>query len=245
VATIAQYLDLAEGVHGDFQSTKSFDECRLPRGFKCQKWEQGSLIGNGLQGGIFTKKGVEVIVALKGTQGGPGGSFSLDGSKRTTALADISADVRLALGIIPNQASGAYKLVKIAMELGEGPVSIVGHSLGGALAQVAGNWTGRPFISFCGPGMKGQVKLSCFNFLKPMQMTRSIFSKSADDTVGICFGIRGDWIHNYGHHMGWEKVFDYPGHGGKHDLDTMRAALRAADYLDKTPRDIYSVWPAS
>jgi putative lipase involved disintegration of autophagic bodies len=106
-------------------------------------WVTGTWLGNGLQGGIY-QNDEEVICAFKGTaMGRPPGQ---------TIVADLTADLRLALGIIPNQAGGAYALVKTAQEIAKGRVvTATGHSLGGALAQVVGKWCNVPFVTFNAP----------------------------------------------------------------------------------------------
>jgi hypothetical protein len=120
-------------------------------------------------------------------------------------------------------------------------LSIVGHSLGGGLAQVVGNWTGVPFISFNGPGMASHLKLSAFNVFKPKQMLRSIRSDATGRSSGICFVVRHDFIGSYGKHVGHLFLLDQNG-GDTHSLQAIRRGLRNHGLLDREPQDISARW---
>ena len=147
--------------------------------------------------------------------------------------------------ILPNQAGNALGLVHAAAEVAKGrPISTVGHSLGGGLAQVAGNWSTYPFISFNGPGMRGTVRLSSLNVFKPTQWGRSIISPSAGSTIGISFRIRGDVVASYGAQLGKDIVMDAPGvkRLARHDLMEVQNALRRDKYWRKTPYEIEPKW---
>lgn len=95
----------------------------------------GSTIGDAFQGAIFARGG-EIITAFKGTS-----------QKR-----DLIADVKLALGMNTYQYSDACEFVK--KHIGHaGNVYVVGHSLGGAIAQVVGNRLRKRFVTFNAPGV--------------------------------------------------------------------------------------------
>ncbi|GAB4186623.1 MAG: hypothetical protein OHK0024_26980 [Thalassobaculales bacterium] len=177
MAMIAEYAQFARSVYNR-------DEAFALGGWQCIKWESGTWYGNGFQGGIFIGDR-EIIVACKGTS-----------LKTQAAPSDLSADLRIGVGAIPNQAGSAYKMVKAAMQVAAGRViSITGHSLGGALAQVVGYWCNVPFVSFNAPPMKGNIRASHFNFLKPVQMARSWSAPSmADINGGWNFRVNGDFI---------------------------------------------------
>lgn len=146
-----------------------------------QHWETGTLFGDGFQGGIW-QSDTDVVVGCCGTNPGQKGKF----------LSDLGADLRIGLRILPNQASSARKMVRVAKGIAQGRrVSVTGHSLGGGLAQVMGVWEEVPFVTFNAPAMKHVVKAAHINVFKPMMMIRSIRAKSADDTVGVNFRIRG------------------------------------------------------
>ncbi len=136
--------------------------------------------------GIF-EDNKEVIVAFSGTMGGP----------LTAPISQNTANARIGIYVIPNMAGSGQALVRWAERLNK-PISIVGHSLGGGLAQVIGAWSNHPFISFNGPGMARHLRASTYNFLKPRQMARSRHAVKADDAVGLCFNIRGDFVAEWG-----------------------------------------------
>lgn len=149
--------------------------------WQVQKWETGTLFGDGFQGGIWYSQH-EVVVGCCGTNPKQKGKF----------LSDLSADIRIGLRILPNQASSARQMVRAAKQVaGSRRVSVTGHSLGGGLAQIVGVWEEVPFVTFNAPAMKHAVKAANFNILKPMMMIRTLASKSADDTAGVNFRIRG------------------------------------------------------
>lgn len=203
--------------------------------WETQPWEWATWYGNGFQGGVFAND-AEVIVAFSGTKG----------SLTTAPISQNSGNARIGVNVIPNMAGSAMKMVTWAKENAFGkPVSIVGHSLGGALAQVVGNWSGCPFISFNGPGIVSQLKMSAFNIFKSQQMVRSIASANTSDTIGICFDIRGDWIAGFGYHIGYEVELDAPASvASKHSLDALYSAL-GASRRQMRPRQILSTWPSA
>lgn len=230
MALIEEYFDLVAACN-----TVEAQPNGVARGWRVQKWEMASLLGNGFRGGVFESES-EIIVGFSGTGGG-----SAAGSQWT-------ADIRIGAQVIPNMAGGAQDMVSWAKTLSGGrkPVSIAGHSLGGALAQVVGNWSGCPFIAFNGPGMKSHLKISAFNIFKPMQMIRSALAKNTDDTIGICFSVKGDPVATYGYHVGYEIVLNANVEGlrNKHIMNPgMFLGLSTGGYLKKTPRDILSIWP--
>jgi hypothetical protein len=203
-----------------------------------QKWETGTLFGDGFQGGIWQSK-TDVVVGCCGTNPKQKGKF----------LSDLSADIKIGLRIMPNQASSARKMVKAAKEIA-GPkrrVSVCGHSLGGGLAQVVGVWEQVPFVTFNAPAMKHVIKAAQVNIFKPQVMLRTILAKSADDTSGVNFRIRGlgmdgvvrnDIVSVHGlagGHVG--MVVDLPAKSstGAHGKNTCWQAVLATDWSNINP----------
>lgn len=219
MATMLEYANLANAVYSR--------ETHLVGGWDCQLWEEGTWFGNGFQGGIYQGDG-EVIVAFKGTALGS-----------DTTVSDLTADARIGVGVIPNQAGGAYRMVVTGKEIaGSRPITIVGHSLGGALAQVAGVWCELPFVAFNSPGMKDHIKASAYNVFKPVQMARTLKSKSPDQISGWNMRINGDPVSRFGHHVGVEAVL--PGAAVSnplkaHSMDTCLDAVNASDYKTLEP----------
>ncbi|WP_426956366.1 lipase family protein [Muricoccus radiodurans] len=153
-----------------------------------QKWETGTLFGNGFQGGIW-QNSTDVVVGCCGTNPKQKGKF----------LADLGADLKIGLRILPNQATGARKMLKAAKAMAQGRrVSITGHSLGGGLAQVAGLWEEVPFVTFNAPAMAHVIKAAHINIFKPQMMVRTIKSKAGSDTPGLNFRITEDKVSMHG-----------------------------------------------
>jgi hypothetical protein len=93
------------------------------------QWEAGTA-ANGFQGAILESPW-EFVCAFKGSQ--PPG--------KTTAFNDwLVNDRQIALNQVPQQTGRAKDMVDTALQMATGykPVSIVGHSLGGGLAQLVG-----------------------------------------------------------------------------------------------------------
>src|SRR5262249_16898846 len=117
-------------------------------------------IGSGFQAAYFTVSGgagPEKVIAIAGTQGFAG--------------SDWLADAKLAISLMPRQASSAEKFFRSVIPNGTDPeeVIVVGHSLGGALAQALGFWHGVRFVTFNAPGMGATLALSMTNVFKPKQ----------------------------------------------------------------------------
>jgi hypothetical protein len=224
LATIAYYLDIAEAVYQRGPS---------PLGrWRVQKWETATWYGDGFQGGIF-EDDREVIVAFSGTLG----------NLVTAPISQNSANARIGIFVIPNMAGTAKTLVQWAeTNRGNKPVSIVGHSLGGALAQVVGAWSGHPFISFNGPGMAAHLKVSAFNVFKPRQMMRSIKTQSGN-AVGLCINVQGDFVGSYGlGHVGEVMWLEAPVGWETHDLDIIGRSL-SSEQLNAEPWKLSTGWP--
>ncbi len=113
---------------------------------------QAGTPANGFQGAIFDST-LEVICAYKGSKGDIG-------DKTTTGYDDWNVnDVQIALNKVPNQTPAALNFVKIAKHIASGkPVSLVGHSLGGGLAQFVGYTLQTPFVTFNAPGMRNNLQ---------------------------------------------------------------------------------------
>jgi hypothetical protein len=235
MATLGTYLFLADVAY----QPKREGRPDAVGGWRTQKWEWATWYGDGFQGGVFAATNKddagEVIVAFSGTKGGP----------TSAPVSQNTANLRIGLHVIPNMAGSAHAMVRWAQEhYPQARLSIVGHSLGGGLAQVVGNWTGVPFISFNGPGMTSHLKLSAFNVFKPKQMVRSIRSEATGRSHGISFAVRHDLIGNYGKHVGDFIRLDHDGTvHDTHSLDAIRRGLVQRGWLDKAPADVSEIWP--
>jgi hypothetical protein len=208
MATIARYLTLAELAYDRDDNPYSIN------GFMVRRREFATALGNGFQG-VVHEGADEVIVAFSGTMGG----------LLTAPISQTTANLRIGVNIIPNMAGSAKALVKAAAATAK-PVSVVGHSLGGALAQVVGVWMGIPFISFNGPGMVTHLRMSAINVIKPRQMRRTLKAPPLAQANGICFSVTDDFVGNFGLHVGAFVKVPWDGsRGSRHDLDAIRSGL--------------------
>jgi putative lipase involved disintegration of autophagic bodies len=175
-------------------------------------------INNGFWGCTYVNETTkEVIVCFKGTGSAKvdgtqlGGAISLntkdvdDDRPNHAILGDLTADLKLMVGVIPNQASTAKELFKRSTETWDPSsyaYSVTGHSLGGYLAQVVSYWFNVPCVTFNAPGAWGDLQKAKLNFFKPQVMWRSIKSTFQFDVIGVNFIHVGDPIGNYGIHRG-------------------------------------------
>ena len=182
VATCLDYAKIAYAAY--FTSSNQYYE--TPSGHMVDDWRvqtfrEGGLFGTGFQGGIWTSA-TDVVVGCCGT----------NTKQKGKMVSDLLDDLRIGLRVMPNQANSARKLVRAAKGIAGGRrVSVTGHSLGGGLAQAVGVWEEVPFVTFNAPAMKHVMKAANVNVFKPQVMLRTIKAKSADDTSGVNFRIRG------------------------------------------------------
>ncbi len=201
-----------------------------------QKWENGTVFGDGFQGGIW-QRGNDVVVGCCGTN-----------TKQLKVLADMSANIRIGLRILPNQCTSARGMVRAAKKIAGGRrVSVCGHSLGGGLAQVIGVWEDVPFVTFNAPAMKHVINAAHGNIVKPMMMARTIKAMSADDAQGVNFRIRGlgldgvvrnDKVSSHGvagGHVGMVVDLDPKSSTGAHGKNTCWQAVLGTDWWNIDP----------
>jgi|GEM_PF-1441409 len=112
-------------------------------------WKCGAVHAKGggpysaFQGAVF-RYGSDVVFAFKGTELKKG--FG-------TLVGDGVADLKLGLGMNTHQFSLAQDFVLKHAPQGGFRVSLCGHSLGGAIAQIVGNRLRLPFVTFNAPGV--------------------------------------------------------------------------------------------
>ncbi len=205
MATLEDYLNMAALVYDRRCSTGVVEG-----DFEVIAFELATGLGDGFQGAIFESPS-ESVVAFAGTAG----------NLLTAPLSQNTANARIGFGIIPNMAGAAYALTNQAIAR-RGNVSLVGHSLGGALAQVVSVWTGMPFISFNGPGMALHLQIARFNVAHPRQLARTV-NAATQGAVGICFVTGDDFVGNFGRHVG--QLVRLPAGLDNHSLDAIRNGL--------------------
>jgi hypothetical protein len=146
---------------------------------------------------------MQCVVAFKGT-GGYDADDSVDGAgKKGTIVRDLVADLKLSLGIVPNQASTAKTFFKQCSTAYPGyDLTVVGHSLGGYLTQVVSYWYGVNSVTFNAPGAWGDLQKACINMFKPQVMWRTIKAHGRDNGKCVNFIHVGDVVGNFGMHRG-------------------------------------------
>jgi hypothetical protein len=207
MVAIASYLDLVGRAYERDDNPSSI------QGFVVRRREFAAVLGNRFQC-VVHEGNDEAIVAFSGT-------FA---NMRTLTNWQKTANLRIRVNIIPNMARSVRTLVKAAVETAK-PVSIVGHSLGGALAQVVGVWMDIPFISFNGPGMTTQLRMSAVDVIEPSRMRRTLNGLPLTQANGVCFSVEGDFVGNFGLHVGRFVPVPWDGRGKRHDLDAIRSGL--------------------
>lgn len=164
-----------------------------PRGYAVDDasvFSGGAFFSSGLQMRAFRKdKGGDIVIAFKGT--------------RPSQASDLLADLRLALEGVPRQAVDAMKHTSEWKSSFKGArVTLTGHSLGGAIAQVVGIVTDLRFVTFNAPGMWTNAVGLC-SFPKLLNTT----------SRGMNFIKWGDPIGNFGKHIGDTTRVRSVGHG--------------------------------
>jgi hypothetical protein len=133
---------------------------------------------------------------------------------------------------MPHQASTAWEFYQSVVQAQDEWVFIVGHSLGGALAQVLGYWCNCPFVTFNAPGMASVIGAAGWNFLKPDVARRTRDAKklrnSNGEARGVNFRIARDVVAKFGKHLGDVIVLrSDPAFARNHDLDSLERVLRS------------------
>jgi hypothetical protein len=199
--TTGKYWQIADHVHYPNPRTSlhqvygfTCDRAELSHSFFSTKTNR-----NGFQAAVYTHtQSGDRVLAIAGTQGAP--------------TNDLLADLRVLLGIIPRQASSALKFFNSSVHANDNVV-IVGHSLGGGLAQVLGYWCNRPFVTFNAPGMAQVIGAARLNFFKPEVRRRSRDARKDwnghQGSRGLNFRIANDVVGKFGKHLGDVIVLDH------------------------------------
>jgi hypothetical protein len=156
-------------------------------------------------------------------------------------IGDLVADLQIVGGILPLYCSAALRLFDVARaRLGGYAPYLVGHSLGGAVAQVIGHWMNIPFVTFNAPGMWGFIQLAKVLDWTPdgYYSLKGTFQGTAFDkqraSVGRNFRNIFDPVSGYGSHYGPVTRFWC---GNFHSMDDMEAYIKRSGWADKNPLD--------
>lgn len=163
-------------------------------------WALGNPFSSGFQGRVFLDPGGrEAVIAYKGTKPYMG--------------SDLAADAKLAMGFVPTQAKDAMKHTQDwAGRLKGRKITLVGHSLGGALAQVVGSRLRMRFVTFNAPGMLKQT-----HGLSTSQTVEIANVKEKEQGLGVNYRTTGAFapIAGLGVHIGKVVILELTssGHG--------------------------------
>jgi hypothetical protein len=152
----------------------------------------GSLFTSGFQGAAYRHRPRgELVLAFKGT--------------RLSMFSDLRSDIALGLfGTIPLQASTAMRATAdwVGGHGGSNRLSIVGHSLGGGLAQVVGFHMAIRFVTFNAPGMAGSS--SGLTNIPPIASV----AEGAGDVAGVNVRLKNDPVSRVGSHVGRVRTLE-------------------------------------
>ncbi|MEZ5065021.1 MAG: hypothetical protein R3B81_09805 [bacterium] len=151
-------------------------------------FQGGSLTSSGLQGRVFIKRdGSAVVFAFKGTV--------------PSMMSDLTADLALSLNVLPRQSVDAAALTRKWLQAVEkDKVIIVGHSLGGGIAQVVGDAFQLPFVTYNAPGMLEAIAGIPAFFSGSGRLVRALGGGKRDS--GVNYRRSWDLVGNFGAHIG-------------------------------------------
>ena len=234
--TTLQYAMMANRVY-KIGNDESNSGCYGVEDFETELFAEGMKWGatnTDFKGCVYVSDSLkEVVVAFQGTVPQKGGDL----------LADLQIGVGSLVGMLPQYSSAALRLFKRTGEVfPQHSISLVGHSLGGGLAQLIGHWTGAPFVTFNAPGMWNAIQTAKVAFLwSPSDTVNSIqgtfknslFSKQKAET-GRNFRNVLDPVSAWGSHYG--PVTRFWG-SGLHSMDDMEERIRDSEWKTINPLD--------
>ncbi len=202
MATILELAQLSKAVYDTPPSA--------PSGWTLASFRSAAAGGmsEGLQGAVFTR-GSETVIAFRGTN----------------TAQDVLPDLQLGVGMNTNYYSAAQEFA--AAYSGASDVSLTGHSLGGAIAQVVGNRGQFKFATFNAPGVAVIATSNPSELIGPLAAVRVVGSigtailhpiQAAQDVratfrsvTGVNVCLQWDQVSRVGAHYG--KVVRIPGTG--------------------------------
>lgn len=171
----------------------------------------------------------EAVVAFQGTDFG-------------NKIGDWYADLQIVVGILPQYCMAADRLYARTLQVLSGyTITLTGHSLGGALAQVIGHWRDSKFVTFNAPGMWGDIQkskllsLSSWGGRSRSSPNDSKLAKFRAST-GRNFRNYLDPVSAYGMHYGPVTRLWVPGLN-VHGMDNMVAKIMVSKWSDRDPLD--------
>lgn len=206
---------LAQAVYADVPT---------PTGWACKELKSGSA---GFQAGAYTRGG-ETVVAFRGT---------------TASAGDVAADLKLGVGMNTSHFSQGEAFMDGFRKATD--LTVCGHSLGGAIAQIVGNRRQIKFATFNAPGVAVFASRNIMSadpamlviraagaavgaLFSPMQAARDV-AAAFNVAVGVNICLNADVVSQIGVHYG--KVVRIPGTDftpwSQHGIATVVQALDA------------------
>lgn len=230
MGTILEYATLADAAYRDEPNVGGWTRVA----FK----PTGSGLTDALQAAAYTKGG-EMVFAFKGTN--------------PSDVRDLIADLKLGIGMDTYQFSEAQRFVANTPLGSANRVTITGHSLGGAIAQVVGNRLEQRFVTFNAPGVAlfsrniGETATTFVTGTAWLRLAGNIVStalhpmQAAEDlgdlfnrARGVNFRVGMDLVGIWGVHYGRVIMLDYDGSGlnvyDKHLMTAVIPSLEESQY---------------
>ncbi len=227
MASLLELAKMAEAVYGS-----SYRAGSVLNGWSCLQFRRASGALSGFQGGIFSR-GSEKVVAFRGTDQGM----------------DVVADLKLGTGMNSTYFDLGEQLASLATG---GNVTVTGHSLGGAIAQVVANRTGHLMATFNAPGVgviasRNISPISPMNAVRlsgmvasvarhPIQAARDV-SNAFRVVNGINLCLQNDAVSRIGNHYG--RVLRIPGTSAnpltEHGIGTVISVLENSTVGSRSP----------
>jgi hypothetical protein len=225
-------LDYAEMANRVYNIDSSNPDSYVVPGFETRLFKEGmswGLTNADFKGCVYVNSALHhFVIAFQGTEPSKGG--------------DLIADVQILIGMLPQYTSAAMRLFDRAGSVfPDHSISLVGHSLGGGMAQIIGHWTESPFVTFNAPGMWGDIQKAKIAFWFPNDWIRSIkgtfkgslLSKQMAST-GRNFRNVLDPVSAYGCHYG--PVTRFWG-SGVHSMNDVLERIRKSRWATVNPLD--------
>ena len=225
--TLLQYARIAQAVYNEKKLLTLAAGAKAGSSWMVRRW-MSFTDSDGFQGAILESVS-EVVCAFKGSM--PPGSQS--------AFQDWCVnDLQIGLNMVPSQTAHAKELVRAAQHIaGNKPITIVGHSLGGGLAQLVGFKLDTQFVTFNGPGMYQNIQKVAFlpgGALIPYAIKKAKGTKAK----GFNMIITTDPVGNYGVHIGKTERFSNRGTAFPHKMEAVLATLEANQNNNWASKDL-------
>jgi hypothetical protein len=139
---------------------------------------------------------------------------------------DLKADLKIVMGWTPNQTKSATDVFERANQTKKGTLYLVGHSLGGALAQYVGAKKLAQFVTFNAPGMRRILENEGKVYKDTWTRARGVNYRMTNDEVS-------KWPdRSLKQHLGEVRTLDP---GGTVDIFRAHSMTTVVNYIQKDP----------